>query len=425
MNTKFRILCFCLISILVACGSKAGGSSLNPQASSTPQTQPTHELIRLRSLTPAEAAVIAPDGFLQMGYADLRATELARPGVPLPARWADLDIHSTAFNLWYSNSFRLYYGLAPDLFSVLGFDEKLVDYYGLDFFEIDRTFYFGAPPQGGTIYSGHFDSQRIIQTLTARTYTLTESNGIPVLCGPVGCDKGLEPKNWLPDTKVDPRTMRHIGTYPIFDGSAGRQQPLALPPGVILTSGDWNQINQMTAATAGLADSLYTVPEFRAVADFAATDIPLIQVLFYIPVYSAVPADTETLPPYKLGALVDQQIGADQVYRIVLVYPTEAEAQQAAAEVSRRIPAYLDALALLPGNDIPRFKGLLASYKLDEPQVVHHAATNLWLAVATVRVPLPDNNLNPETKSYEPSGSLILYLSGMSHDYFTPAMLSP
>jgi len=411
MSALFKTsVCLLLIVFLAA----SSGQNFSRAEDSPPA------FIHMLSMVPASAAITDPIEFLQIQYADFRAVEQARPGVPTPADWAAFLADK---DLWLANVQRLIAG-PPDLSPIAAYDAEFVNYYGFDIFEIDRTLYFGPPPLEGAIYGGHFDVDHIAQTLISRTYTTTDLNGFPVVCGPVGCENGADPNNWLPDVgERDPETFRRKGIYPIFGGRLGMQQPLALPPGYILASRDWNLLDQMTAAAAGTADSLYSVPEIRTVADFAVTRDPLIQVLFFPPISSgaALPGD---LPPYTLGALVDHQDGPDQLHSIVLVYSSEADAQQAAAEVLKRIP--LQNGSLETGDPTPFVDLLETGYTLEPPQVVPNAETNLWLAVATVRVPLPGNDPDPETGKFLSSGRLLSlwYYSWMMRD-FTPVLLSP
>ena len=90
--------------------------------------------------------------------------------------------------------------------------------------------------------------------------------------------------------------------------------------------------------------------------------------------------DDNNLPVYLLGALVDQQAGADQVHHIVLAYTNEDDAEYAAAEMVRRIP--LQTTFSIDTSDQPILDLLESDYTLEPSQVVHQG--NRWLAVATV-----------------------------------------
>lgn len=425
-----------------------------------------HPLIQMLSMTPANAAT--PNSwtdFREIIYADLRAAEAARPGVPTPATWAEFEaLEGKPQELWMANVSRLI-TLAPDMQALDWFDADMVNYLGLDYFEIDRSLAYLPAPNEGAIYGGHFDIDRISNTLIQRTYTATELNGVPVVCGPAGCENGVAFGNWLPDQEGrDPETLRHPGTYLLFGGRMGQQQPLALLPGYILSTPDWEILGQMTAAATDSGDSLYDLPEYRAVADFAAeaensgTGRTLIQVLFFSPVFfnpdmfdlmadsfkvdvtpaeleaafarvgidkMGKPLEAEDLPPYTLGAIVDWQEGADQVHSIVLVYDTQSDAESAADEVTWRIPQQTAYLEWQIEQPLLEVKDL--TYTLDPSQTVYNTMADRWLAVATVRSPLPGNDPDPANDDHIwASGRALLrwYRSWLSNT-FSPVQLTP
>jgi hypothetical protein len=422
----------------------------------------TPYLIQMLSMIPAEAGTVSPEGRLDLWYADLQANRQARPGVPIVTNHAEFKaLDPEAIDLWGANLRRLV-TTAPDIQNVafLGLEE-MSDYYGFNYFQIDRSLYFGPPPYHGTIYGGHFDVDRIAETMISRTYTATELNGISVLCGPVGCENGMEPNQWLPDQlgPPDPSSLRRQGRFPIFSGRLGYQQPIALLPGYLLSSPDWGILGEMTAVTSSGEESLYDVPEYRTIADFAVTglnpetDGTLIQVLFFPPYFyfdllellqssgldnaEQIAAEVteiygideegnslsgEPLPTYAVGAIVDRQEGTEQVYSLVLVYTNEADAQQAAAEVVRRIPLHI---AFDWGVSESLIDYILSEYTLDPPQVVHNPETNEWLAIATIRVPMPDNTPSVECNNRICPTSLLLeaWVISMNRMSFFPVQL--
>jgi hypothetical protein len=446
-----------VIALIVVAGLPAHAQENN---------EPLPYLIQMLSMVPASAGYVTKPDVLEIQYADMRANEQARPGVPTPASLAALaEMERESRDLWLSNSSRLI-GISPELRNVGGFAADMVDYLGLDYFDIDRSLYFGPPPHHGVIYSGHFNADQIIETLTRRTYTLSELNGIPVLCGPIGCENGHMTMAWLPDQgERDPATLRRTGVFAIFGGQLGRQQPIALPPGYTLSATDWRTMHQMTSGAVGAGLSLYDVPDYRAIADFAvagsgpAGEGLLIQVLFFSPsffdpeVYMAQlshaagegataddyralfeklgvdengkPLEGEDLPLYPLGAIVDRQEGVYQVHSIVLVYPTQGAAQRAAAEVVRRIP--LQSALPQGGRDEPLIDLVAPEVVLDPPLVVHHPEVDRWLAVATVRNPMPSNEATPESLNHPvASGRLLtLWYRTMMTATFWPVQLTP
>jgi hypothetical protein len=426
-----RMLSICLILVMIVAAQPIQAQEDDPE--------PDY-LIEMMSMVPAYVGLVSQPGFLRIQYADMRANELARSGVPTPVDFAAyMNLDETNQELWRANLGRLI-GLAEDLAIELVFDADMVNYLGLDYFEIDRSLEFGSRSDYGVIYGGHFDVDRIASTLTGRTYTTTDVNGMTVLCGPVGCERGNESGNWMPDLgKTDPLTFKRAGKYPLWGGSVGQQQPLALKPGYVLSTPEWEMMGMMTAAAEKLDASLYDVKAYRAVANFAVSGDPLIQVFFFLPSYFSAyyfrdlmlygagragdtdsfesllrrfgvdatgrPLDAEDLPAYMLGALVDWQDGTDQVHNIVLVYANEADAQQAAAEVARRIPLH----SAYPeyGKDQPLIDLAVSDYTIDPPQVVYDPDADQWLAIVAVRTPMPGNDPDPEHIPL--SGRLLLY----------------
>lgn len=450
---KMKVIPIMLSVVLVL---SSGGASLPVQAQDNDPDQ--HPLVRMLSAVPAELAIIPDSPTYYVSYTDIRAAERARPGVSTPASYAELEAmdHETS-RLWFAATERLV-SFAPFLFNIILFDADTVNYLGLDVFEIDQRLEFEGTMRGA-VYGGHFDIDLIRNTLTRRTYTVTETNGIPVLCGPAGCESGTTFNNWLPDTGD-----RHdIGTYPIFGSKWGQQEPIGLLPGMLLSTAPWDDMTAMTAAAAGEADSLYDQPEFRAIADFAvdtvqaASDRLLIQVIFLQPSYfnpdllsmaahnrpenltwtdieeafermgideSGKPLEAGDLPVYTRGAIVDWQSGSDQMHSIVLVYDNEADALAAAAEVLGRIPrqtAYIQQL-----REDPIISMATPEYMLEPPQAVYNPAADRWLAVATVRIPIPSNELeDPEIPWSTPrSGALVYYwFDSILYGLFMPIML--
>ncbi len=449
---------FMAMMVLLGCQALKGASK-------------SRELIKMMSMVPAEVGAVSQSGWLIIRYADIRANEQARPGVPAPVDFAAfeaLDDHER--EMWNANSYRLV-SIAEDIYSPLLYDAELVKYYGLDYFEIDRSLEYisveskGETRQYGVIYGGHFDTDQIAATLTARAYTTTELNGMTVLCGPVGCEHGDKTGNLMPDQgKRDPATFKAAGQYPFLDVNLGRQQPLALLPGYLLSTPIWEQLDAMTAAAKDKEKSLYDVREYRAVANFAVTDGSLIQVYFFPPSYFAPPDKlhealkltyfageeaslddwaelraklgldndgrplyVEDLPKYSLGALVDRQEGDEQVHSIVLVYGQEQDAQQAAAEVVKRIP--LQSSYLWRNEDKPLIDYAVSEYTLESPQVIHDRDAGRWLAVATVRVLMSNNNPFddpfPGADNISHSGRLLaVWYRSLTMGDFTPVLLT-
>lgn len=451
MHTRTGLLPLLIILVLLVGAPFAQAQDNDPEP---------HPLIQMMAMAPPSAATPPDASFLMISYADLRANEQARSGVPTPASRAEFDELEDEASLWMANMNRLI-STAPDLQNWIMLGADMVNYLGLDAFEIDQTFFFGPPPWQGAIYGGHFDNDRITNTLVERTYTTSKLNGIPLLCGPIGCENGNEPGNWLPDQgDIDPQTLRRSGIYPLFGGRLARQEPLALLPGIILSTPHWDILTAMTAAANGSGDSLYDVPQFQTIADYAVdagAERTLIQVMFfpttvYTPDYlgallnntgatdtdslddlleslgideSGLPVDAGELPYYPLGAMLDWQEGEDQVHGLVLVYDNEADAQRAAEEMTLRIP--LQSAYLEWQTEEPLIDMAVDEYTLDPPQTVYNPVADRWLAVATVRTPMPSNDPDPDNNDrIQGSGRLMAFwYRSMIAGYFSPVQIAP
>jgi hypothetical protein len=94
------------------------------------------------------------------------------------------------------------------------------------------------------------------------------------------------------------------------------------------------------------------------------------------------------LPGYNLAALADLEDGGDQIALVALVYDDEAEAQAAAAEMTRRIAAFSNPQS---DDDTPYLENVEGV--VDEPRVYHSESTDLYVAIAVARYPMPPSEL--------------------------------
>ena len=162
---------------LVVCLLLAVSGNTSSSAQETPEP---HALIQMMPMVPITILLLdtPPDIF----YADLRATEQARPGAPTPANMTEFsEMDQSNLDLWSATAFRQI-STAPDWASLYGLDAGMVDYCGFDYFEIDRTLHFERMPFQGSIYGGHFDSEQVMQTLVRRTYTADRPATVFRLC---------------------------------------------------------------------------------------------------------------------------------------------------------------------------------------------------------------------------------------------------
>ncbi|MBN1201048.1 MAG: hypothetical protein JXJ20_04250 [Anaerolineae bacterium] len=388
-------------------------------------------LMQMLALVPESASLPADYGGIELSYADYRAAAVAWPEVPQLETWAEWEAirDQEAGALWVAATRRLVCG-DPELYQFfMSFDPGAIEKYGFDFFDIHRTFLFGRPPEEGIIYGGDFDLDAIAAAHAARTYTEHDLNGVTLWCGPVGCENGDMTQQYLPgEGERDPETLKLKGVYMIFGGRFGRQQPVGMIPGYLMSSSSWPVMQSLTAAIQGSEQSLLDLPAYRAAADLLTEgDALLVQARFLHPfdvgagvaadVISAMltgederaqyleasVADYGLLMPYELAVMADLQDGPDQVNIIGLVYSSESAAEHSAEELTQRLGAFRN---LYTGDILIEEEGIQAV--MDAPRVFYSEETNRWVAVAAARYPLPTTEPD-ETGFISAPGWLLMY----------------
>lgn len=331
------------------------------------------DLASLLAFVPADEA-LAPGSLIS--YMDYEAAFAARGG-PNPQTAAAFDqIRDTdAWDIWFANAQRLYSGVPAVTQNLLQGYAQSVDVHGFEWFAIDQSLTFGAPPAQGNILAGDFDAEAIRAAFAGRDYTTAEIGGAEALCWVEGCDQGLR----VDFAARDPAFL--------FGGSLGRREPVALLPGRLLNSPDHTTVAAMIAAQAG--GSLRDMPVYQALLEALPTlDGDLVQANlldagdvtgFTLSEGMGIdPASLGTLPAYALAMLADYQAGDDQIARILLVYDDRTSAEQGAAELGARLASF----------DV---NGIYAatSAQVEAAQVI--PAAQGWVAVAGVRYPTPPN----------------------------------
>lgn len=377
----------------------------------------TPPFMQLLGLVPASAAVPPDDGgAIYISYADYRALEQVREGVPSPETLADLealwDADAPEGELWIQNMARLSAGWADYGTYLRAAAGLMPEVVGFDFLDIDRALNFNPPPGTGTLFGGEFDVEAINAAYSAQEYTLNDINGLDVWCGPVGCAEGL---------RMDPRN-RYMGR--VFGDAFGRQQPVFASPEVIFSAGPLETVEAWADVYNGEADSLLDVPEYLAVGEaLTAGEGSLLQAEFFLPSTMAYPlgpifvqeemdailavmedrmVDYGSLPPYSLFVFADRQEADQQVTVLALTYADEDSARQAAAEVADRLQNFPDTRSgnlAQPIIEAEAFGGVMV-----EPDVYHSEAADRYVALIRLAYPMPDNT--PVDGRILPSGLL-------------------
>jgi hypothetical protein len=234
---------------------------------------------------------------------------------------------------WLASSLRIASGM-PELMrnAFVGYETSLT-VNGFEWFAVDQSLTFSAPPAVGNLLAGNFATEAITAALTARNYEAREIDGVAVLCPIEGCDYGVM------------LNLRDRDPAYLFGGELGQRHPIALLPSLILHSRDEATLTTMIEAHNGEDALLATMPYQLLVDSFYYVEGALLQVNIFdaqditdvrIPQGGA-PSSLGQLPPYALAALVDAQSESHQIARLLLVYEDDSAASQAAQIAWRRL----------------------------------------------------------------------------------------
>src|SRR5690606_28312139 len=129
----------------------------------------------------------------------------------------------------------------------------------LDFFDINRTLTFAAPPETTVIWRGDFDLDAIAEPHEARGFQASQINGVPALCVADGCDDGTDVSSL------------HIKRGNLFDPALGRQVPFLTLPETLVSSPRLELLEAVADASQGNHSSLLDARDYRTLAE-AITD---------------------------------------------------------------------------------------------------------------------------------------------------------
>lgn len=305
----------------------------------------THPLFEMMAAVPRSVSGV--EG-VTISYADYEALSTSREGLPQIASAAEFEAMSDEErSIWLTNFRRLNSG-PSDLFAYFNFVlTDLPRLGGFSFFDIDRALLFGQPLEIGNVLAGTFDPEAVTAAFSAWGFAPTEIGGLPAVCHAEGCEEG---------TQHD-----LVGREPgnPFGGSLGRREPLVILPDLLLNSPVIEVAESMVAAYQGEQPSILDNVAYRTAAEaMTSREGELIQAQFINPlslgidpallmmneeaaeVAREVVAEYGELPSYELAVLADRQEGDQQVSLVVLVYRTEAAAQEAAQELASRLASF-------------------------------------------------------------------------------------
>ena len=231
----------------------------------TAQEDTTSPLFELLATVPN----MAPDNLSLIYYADVAVAERARMGnanmITTAAQFEQLD--ATGLDMVWFWGYPSSTALPSSQYFMQGIP-LYKEMMGFELFDIEQTLYFGNPPEVGYILKGNFDQDAIIEAYQARDYTLEEISGLPLLCGPAGCENG---------TQID-FDRRNFGN--LFGGELGLSEPAALADGLIFDSRILDRLNAIVDAYLGSDNNILANDAYAASARALSQTGELRQAIF-------------------------------------------------------------------------------------------------------------------------------------------------
>lgn len=308
MSRLLRLTCFMVVCLLCL-----------PAAA---QDEAENPLLEMLKLVPDNEQTRA--GIPLVSYADYRAIESGR-GIDTPPTKADFDNRTDTVSLWIAATNGVMSGMRLDYF--MQYLEGMEQAVGFSWFEVDRALVFGQPPGMGNILAGDFDAEAIAEAFEARDFTIENQGDVVVWCGPGGCDEGLK------------QNLKNRDPANPFGGQFGREEPLAVLPGAVANSADYDVLSAILESHQGEQPSLADDPNVQAAVNSIAAKGTLRQAQLFngadVGNYGEMVAtegeQPELLPAYALAFFADTYDGEEQSALVGLVYDEEAAANTAVA----------------------------------------------------------------------------------------------
>jgi hypothetical protein len=328
-----------------------------------------------------------PDSRTEIYYADSTAISEAYPGAEIPADMAqfeasrDVEEASDAgFGnaLWWS-VFLNYSTTSPNRANLLSVAETMPDIVGFGFFDIEREITYGTPPRASAIFSLRSNLQLVRDAFSNQGFTQADNPDAELWCGAVGCEGGT---NFNPAERLSENP---------FGGDLGRQQPMVIGDGFLMSSPALEIVEAHINATNNAIPSLADNPDYAAAVSAAAGYGPLLQAFFLdgsllLDVQTALPIDpsmlaradrqerrafidsllarfedgAETLPAYNLLMFADTANNSQHLALVLLTYNDQSSAELAAEILPDRI---LSAQSMMTRRPLAE---LLAERRVDD-----------------------------------------------------------
>ncbi len=296
----------------------------------------------------------APAAHEYLSYADYQAIFASYPGATRPTSYqsfADLTANNGSADGRAVMGALMSITSGPQLFQNVLRGDAVATTMGFDLFSVDRGVEYGNPPASVTLIEGDFDADTVIAAHEARGFIVSETNGLPLLCGAAGCDAGMDVN------------LKDVNPANIFGGKFGRSQPTLVGDNLIASSASIDAINLTASAISGDSDSLADQPDFRAAAEAITANGTLTQAYLITPetipqsvmdtvlfpsltakqrqdMIAQIEASFVPMPPYTLVAIADAVNDGVESAMVALVYADPADADAAATLFPERLTTY-------------------------------------------------------------------------------------
>lgn len=337
------------------------------------------------------------DQLVTLSYIDYRALEASRGiAVPTAENYRDNPV-------WFATSMGINSGFSLQFLALILDSSADI---GFSFFDVDRSATFGQPPTQANLLDGDFNQQVMTAAYSTLGYEAAEILNTPAICSTDGCEAGIN---------VD-IASRFPGNP--FGGHLGRREPIVFLPDLLANSPSLATVTQIIRAATGETPSLADDENYVALAEAASqhsliqlSTLDGLQVMLMNPGFdvflsslsenlspeeilerlSEETAQPGTLAPYAVAALVNAFDEDDELTQLMLVYNDEHSAQEAAETLQARLAIYTRNTGQTMSELIERVNGTV-----DAPQVYASESTGKFVAIWTLRNPIPSNAPNTE-----------------------------
>jgi hypothetical protein len=286
------------------------------------------------------------------------------------------------------------------------FFSAMYDTMGFTLSDIHQALHYGPPPVDGSIVTGDIDLDAVRTALSHRGFTSYELAGFKVWCGAIGCENGIT------------QNLQKLDSTNIFGGRFGREEPIAVMPGLLLDSASLQTLMGMVAVQVDRQPSLLELDDYQHFAEVITTQGTVLEAYtlnpeliatweqFALPegirenVIASASAFGE-LPAYKFVGFAHVWSNNTFFTQIVLLYDDPETAGRAAQELHTRFAN----AAPMSSRDYRNYQELFANSAHGElltPAI--HEGQDYAAAILSLRWDLPDGQ--PPSTADSPYGFL-------------------